>query len=207
MLWNRRYKEYAEYQKSNILGVLEWARDRKPTFNTEVLPSVLSQLDNGKELTPKQVNIVNSIITKFKIPLAYTITIPTFEEYEISFECEKEFAKSTKRARLQCEVEDIDMEKAKKVEQKQAEMRRKEEKEVIKLRIEKVLDATEQVVYFGNKLTQKFNDIEQLHKLLFDFADNIPYLLAHIFPTLDEVYWKISNRRDELEKVLAKQCV
>jgi hypothetical protein len=41
---------------------------------------------------------------------------------------------------------------------------------------------------------------------LFDFADNIPYLLAHIFPTLDEVYWKISNRRDELEKVVAKQC-
>jgi hypothetical protein len=160
MLSNRRYKEYAEYQKSNILGVLEWARDRKPTFNTEVLHSVLSQLDNGKELTTKQISMINSIITKFKIPLAYTITIPTFEEYEATFECEKEIAKSTKRTRVQCEVEDIDMEKEKKAEQKKAEMRKKEEQEVIRLRIEKVLDATEKVAYYENRLNQNFNDIE-----------------------------------------------
>lgn len=54
--------------KEKILGILSWAEEH-PSFDVEFLDSLLSKIEKGIILSPKQKKAVDNIIIKFKINL------------------------------------------------------------------------------------------------------------------------------------------
>lgn len=64
---NKKYWNSLKAQTKTIDGIIKWATSDQPKFNLEIMRSLAERLNNGKDLTERQVAMVNNIVDKFQL--------------------------------------------------------------------------------------------------------------------------------------------